>query len=220
MTDHIAIKVVVLAIWFASVYAHELGHALAAYWGGDREIRERGGFSPFRIWFNNPLMGLVLPAIVLLFTGFALPGAATRINRASLRSPGVISLVYLAGPAVTLLVAVLLAGLYHVAPAVGVGRAALAFSLFVTIMSFVLNMLPLPSLDGFGAIAAHLPHRLEYWMYRAAIPTVVFLCLLLLAVPDAGAILIRVCYRGTTLLGIDGHDWGYGFDSFRYGLRR
>jgi len=219
MPDHAVVKVVVIALWLTTVYLHELAHALAAYWGGDREIRARGGFSPIMIWFNNPMMGLVLPAIVLLFAGFAMPGAATRINRSALRSRGVISLVFLAGPAMTLVLACALAGVYHLA-APGIMQAAFAFAVFLTIMSFLLNLLPLPSLDGFGAIGAHLPPRVEHWAYRAAIPTVVFIALLLMAVPRAAGLVADVCIGGTELLGVSGHDLKSGFTLFRVGLGR
>jgi Zn-dependent protease len=219
MPDHAVVKLVVIALWLTTIYLHELAHALTAYWGGDREIRERGGFSPIMIWFNNPMMGLVLPAIVLLFAGFAMPGAATKINRSALRSRGVISLVFLAGPAMTLVMAGVLAGVYQLATAPLV-RDALAFTVFLTIMSFLLNLLPLPSLDGFGAIGAHLPPRVEHWAYRAAIPTVIFIALLLMAVPKAAGVVADVCIRGTELLGVDAQDLKSGFTLFRVGLGR
>ncbi|MBI2933028.1 MAG: site-2 protease family protein [Planctomycetes bacterium] len=219
MPDHVATKLLVLGIWFVSVYAHELGHAMAAYWGGDRAVRDRGGFSPIQIWFNNPWMGLVLPAIILMFTGFAFPGAATRVNRSSLRDSGVVSLVFLAGPAATLAITAALVGITFVLSP-GLLRTALALSVFLNIMSFLLNLLPLPSLDGFGAIGAHLPGRVEHWMYRAAVPTMVLLVLLLFAVPQAAAKLTDACLRGATLVGIEQRDVIEGFQRFTVGLTR
>ncbi|MFQ3628339.1 MAG: site-2 protease family protein, partial [Cyanobacteriota bacterium] len=32
----------VFVVWIASVCLHEFGHALVAYWGGDRSVKEKG----------------------------------------------------------------------------------------------------------------------------------------------------------------------------------
>ncbi len=217
--QHWTVKVAVLAIWFVSVYVHEVGHAAAAYWGGDREVGKRGGFSPIRMWLTNPVMTFVLPAIILLMAGFAFPGAATRIDRERLRGKWTVTLVYLAGPAASVVVTLVMAGLYHAMPE-GLVRWILAFSILLSVMSTLLNLLPVPSLDGFGAIGPHLPARVEKWAFRLALPLVIGLFVFLIAYRPAGLFVQDVCMRGAELLGVAKFDLERGLWRFMHGMPR
>lgn len=170
--------------WIFTVALHEFGHGLAAFLGGDYTIRERGGLTLNPLQYVDPLMSIVLPVLFLALGGVPLPGGVTYVRTDLLRSRAWETVVSLAGPATNLVVLVVLLGLMH--PAVGlfdleqpVSRwsnlqlvlAALAALQAVTV---VLNLLPIPPLDGFGAIAPYLPTDL---VHKVRTPPVSFLLL-------------------------------------------
>ena len=109
-------------------------------------------------------MTIVLPLIVLLIGGIALPGAAVYIDRRQLRNRFWQSLVSLAGPAANILCLLALALAFNLVPNADPtnwlwsGLAALA--LFQTV-AILLNLLPIPPLDGYGVIEPWLPNSIR-----------------------------------------------------------
>ncbi len=158
----------VTAGWITSVCVHEFGHAFVAYLGGDRGVASSGYLTLNPLRYTNVLLSLVMPVIFLLLGGIGLPGGAVYINHAALRSRSWDSAVSIAGPAGTLLCGVLVA-LPFLVP--GPGRTsslghfdfygALAFLGFIEAIAFVLNLLPIPGLDGFGILRPWLPYSLQ-----------------------------------------------------------
>jgi Zn-dependent protease len=158
----------VTAGWITSVCVHEFGHALVAYLGGDRSVRASGYLDLNPLRYTNILLSLVMPVLFLLFGGIGLPGGAVYIDRGALRSRGWDSAVSVAGP-----VGTMLCGLLVAAPFLIPGNAgwlnptnagffgALAFLGFIEAIAFVLNLLPVPGLDGFGIIRPWLPHSVQ-----------------------------------------------------------
>src|SRR5262249_58445236 len=111
------------------------------------------------------------PLVFLAMGGIGLPGGAVYVNVQAL-SPLQRSLVSAAGPVATLAVLIGLLGILHgaegalaAAPAL---RAALAFLAFLQLTALVLNLLPIPGLDGWGIIAPALPRPLQALGARAA----------------------------------------------------
>jgi Zn-dependent protease len=156
----------VFIAWIMSVVLHEFAHGLVAHWGGDYTLSERGGLSLNPLQYVNPVTSLLLPAIFLILGGVPLPGGATYVRRDLLRNRTWESAVSLAGPLANLLL--FLAGAVALHPRVGwvpdgapapdwtnaqqlVG--ALTILQFVTVL---LNLIPLPPLDGFGAVSPFL----------------------------------------------------------------
>src|SRR5438874_11588541 len=72
--------------WIMSVVLHEFAHGLVASWGGDYTIRERGGLTLNPFQYIDPVMSLLLPAVILLIGGIPLPGGVTYVRRDLLRS--------------------------------------------------------------------------------------------------------------------------------------
>ena len=152
--------IAVLLGWILSVCFHEFCHALAAYWGGDRSVREKGylGLNPAA--YIDPMMSILVPAIVLLLGGLPLPGAAVRIDQSSLRSRGWASAVSAAGPAANLILFLLLALILH--PGMGLVDHVdpnqpnwvrfLGVLTVLQLLAVMINLIPIPPLDGFGII--------------------------------------------------------------------
>lgn len=161
--ERVAVFVFVLSGWVMSLILHEFAHAFTAWRGGDYTIPSKGYLTLDPRLYTDWVTSIVLPLIFVVMGGIGLPGGAVWINRGFLRSRAIASGVSLAGPMVNLLIgAVCLipvsTGLIDVRsrPVLAV---ALAFLGFLQIAAVVLNLLPVPGLDGFGAIEPYLPRH-------------------------------------------------------------
>ncbi len=156
--------VFVLGGWIASVCVHEFGHAFTAYLGGDRSVIGNGYLTLNPIRYTHPLLSLAMPVAFILLGGFAFPGGAVYIDRRMLRSYRWESAVALAGPAGTLLSGLLMAVPFWIGatnPALIFDHLAffgsLAFLVFLEATGLIINLIPIPGLDGYNAIAPYLP---------------------------------------------------------------
>ncbi len=148
---------IVILGWIFSLCLHEFSHALVAYWGGDTSVREKGylTFNPLK--YTHPVYSILLPLVFLVLGGIGLPGGAVYIEKWRLRSKGWESAVSLAGPAANLLLGILLAVVLRFAPVTTTGVwPGMAFLALLQIMAVVLNLVPIPPLDGYGVIAPYL----------------------------------------------------------------
>ncbi|KAA8957742.1 site-2 protease family protein [Mycobacterium sp.] len=152
-----AVFTMVIAGWLASLCLHEFGHAITAWRFGDRDIAVRRYLSLDPREYTNPWLSLGLPMLFIVLGGIGLPGAAVFVQT-SFMTPLRRTIVSLAGPAVNLSLAVLLLALTRWAydPAHLVLWAGVAFLGFLQITAVLLNLLPIPGLDGYGALEAHL----------------------------------------------------------------
>jgi Zn-dependent protease len=180
---------VVLIGWVFSLCLHEFSHALVAYYGGDTTVREKGylTFNPLK--YTHPVYSLVLPLLFLVLGGIGLPGGAVYIETWRLRSRGWVSAVSLAGPASNLVLAILLGIVLRFAPPNAGGVwPGLAFLAFLQVSALVLNLLPVPPFDGFGALEPHLPMSMRTSMaqVRGMLPFVVFFVLWYVPFVNAG----------------------------------
>ena len=153
---------VVLIGWIFSLCLHEFLHALTAYWGGDITVREKGylTFNPLK--YTHPFYSIVMPLIFLLLGGIGLPGGAVYIEKWRLRSRRWESAVSLAGPTANVLLALLLALVLRLSPVSPGGIwPGLAFLALLQVMAAVLNLVPLPPLDGYGILAPFLPSSIR-----------------------------------------------------------
>jgi Zn-dependent protease len=153
---------IVLIGWIFSLCLHEFAHALAAYYGGDYTVKEKGylTFNPLK--YTHPVYSLLLPMLFLLMGGIGLPGGAVYIETWRLRSRQWNSIVSLAGPAANLLVALMIGLIFRFAPTSAGGIwPGLAFLGQLQIIALVLNLIPIPPLDGYRALAPYLPYNLR-----------------------------------------------------------
>ena len=110
----------------------------------------------------------MIPIVFLLFGGIGLPGGAVYINHSAIRSKVWDSAVSAAGPVGTLL-CLLLVAVPFLVPGhetwitnVNIGFfQALAFLAFIEVIALLLNLLPIPGLDGFGILRPWLPYSAQ-----------------------------------------------------------
>lgn len=150
------IVLLVLGGWAVSLCLHEFGHAIVAYRGGDYSVRSKGYLTLDIRRYTDPILSFVFPLVFLLLGGIPLPGGAVWINHGAIRSRGTRSFVSLAGPAINLVLGVALTFVVALVPmpvGLAVGLSCLAY---FQVIAFVLNILPIPGLDGFGILEPHL----------------------------------------------------------------
>ena len=172
--------IIVLVGWVFSLCLHEFSHAAVAYAGGDTTVRDKGylTFNPLK--YTHPIYSIVVPLLFLALGGIGLPGGAVYIETWRLRSRGWKSAVSLAGPAANLILAVVLGIILSVSPVSREGIwPALSFLAFLQVSALVLNLIPLPPFDGFGALEPYLPERIRTAVAQVSglLPWVVFFLL-------------------------------------------
>ncbi|GAA1825807.1 site-2 protease family protein [Luedemannella flava] len=145
----------VVAGWIVSLCLHEYAHALIAYRAGDVQVAAKGYLTLNPLRYAHPILSVVLPVVFLLLGGIGLPGGAVWIDHHAIRSKVADSLISLSGPATNLLFAGVLAAPFWL----GVDVAAhpgfwsgVAFLGFLQVSAGVLNLMPLPGLDGGNAL--------------------------------------------------------------------
>lgn len=167
-----------LTVWCVSLCLHEFGHAVLAYYGGDYSVRDKGYLDLDPTKYTTLVGSLVIPLVMFLLGGIGLPGGAVFIKTSALRSKKWQSLVSLAGPWATFCCAVLLCSPFFcmsvASKSMIVNRTAdhvgfwegLAFCAMIQFSALLLNLLPIPPLDGFGAILPWLPKDWQDWLDR------------------------------------------------------
>src|SRR5512140_560945 len=160
--------IIVIIGWIFSLCLHEFSHALVAYFGGDTSVREKGylTFNPLK--YTHPVYSLLMPMVFLLLGGIGLPGGAVYIEKWRLRSRAWESAVSLAGPAANLLLAIIIVVVLYFAPAsMKTVTPALAFLCLLQVTALILNLVPLPPLDGYGIISTFLPQPVRIRLDQA-----------------------------------------------------
>jgi Zn-dependent protease len=152
---------IVVVGWVFSVCLHEFGHAWVAMKGGDYTVEEKGYLSMNPVYYTHPVMSFLLPMLFMAMGGIGLPGGAVYINKSLLRSREWETGVSMAGPAMNLILAIVLTLLLRLVfiPYFPDYTAthALAFLLVLQISAILFNLIPVPPLDGFQALEPWLP---------------------------------------------------------------
>jgi Zn-dependent protease len=209
-----AMIIFVLLAWCCSVCAHEFAHSLVAYHGGDRSVRDKGYLRLDVLAYTHVLYSIVLPLVVLFLGGLPLTGAAVYIEHTQLRSRCWRSSVALAGPAMTLLCGAVLSLLFVADVPAAAATSSLplvlwegvAFLVYLEYAAFVLNMLPLPPLDGYGALEPWLPARVRTFVKRHY--TIISWCSLILilalfwALPFVRSAVLELCAVSRVPMGL------------------
>jgi Zn-dependent protease len=165
-----------LMAWLLCVCVHEFSHALIAYFGGDKSVRDKGYLTLDPTRFIDPVFSLLLPAVVLLVGGLPLPGGAVMIEERALRSRKWSIYVSAAGPVSNFVLFLLFSLPLHpllglVDPPTALGQVQPTWVYFCGAMAYLnfiatlFNLIPVPPLDGYRLIE-HLLRPETQWKMR------------------------------------------------------
>ena len=153
-----------------AITLHEAAHGYVARYFGDMTAWQQGRISLNPVRHIDPVGTILLPMLTLWMGGILFGWAKpVPVNFAALRNPKKDMLwVALAGPASNLLMALGWALIYKIALAFpdnyyAVPLLAMAkIGININVVLMVLNLLPLPPLDGGRIAISMLPHQLAY----------------------------------------------------------
>lgn len=213
---HIGVFVFVFVGWIISLCLHEWGHAATAWAGGDKSVAELGYLTLNPLRYANPVMSILLPLAFLAMGGIGFPGGAVYVNRDAIRTPLLRAAMSAAGPTMNVLFLVLIALTLRFAPMSDPLAAALSFLAVLQATAVVLNLLPIPGLDGFGILETILPAKERDAL--APISRVVGLALLvsIYMVPQLFQPIWQAALAACGWLGIGDHAIWSGYDLFRF----
>lgn len=196
----------IFAGWIFSLCLHEFGHAVVAYAAGDYTVKEKGYLSLNPLKFADPFLSVILPLVILLIGGIGLPGGAVYIEHQLIRSRGWDCMVSLAGPAANVILALLLCipfkvGLIDPAstnPAI----EAYAFLILLQVFAVMFNLIPIPPLDGFQAIAAWFSYEFRVRAMQYAGTGIFILIIIFFMVPAASQVFWNTALTIASWLGV------------------
>jgi Zn-dependent protease len=211
----------ILIGWILSVVLHEFAHGAVAYLGGDYTIKERGGLSLNPLQYVDPVMSIILPTVILIMGGIPLPGGVTYVRRDLLRSRMWDAAVSAAGPAMNFLLFLLLSLPFH--PTIGIitvpasaGQAPnlylfLAAMAQLQMVAALLNLIPVPPLDGFQIVGAFMDPALRARLMQPPFGIIAFVVLfmVLFSVPGVMQAMFSLTDRVWVAL-------GFGWDELRF----
>lgn len=181
---YVGVFTFIIAGWVVSLSLHEFAHAFIGWRCGDHGVVMRGylTLNPFK--YAHPVLSIVFPVLIILIGGIGLPGGAVWV-RTSFMTKWQKTFVSLAGPMTNVIFAVLLLMLTRTFydPQHSVFWAAVAFMGFLQVTASVLNLLPIPGLDGYGALEPHLSPDTQRALEPAKGWAFLILLVLLLATP-------------------------------------
>ncbi|MFC3500545.1 site-2 protease family protein [Micromonospora krabiensis] len=208
----------VVSGWLVSLCLHEYAHAIVAFRAGDRSVAHRGYLTLNPLKYSHPLLSIALPVLVVLLGGIGLPGGAVWVDRHAI--PGRLrhSLVSLAGPATNVLFTLLLVLALRVGTGTGGSIefwAGVALLAFLQLTASLLNLLPVPGLDGGNMIQ---PWLNPQWrrMYDLFAPYGFILLFALLWNPRISGWFFGAVFAVGDALGLPSWLYATGFDLIRF----
>jgi Zn-dependent protease len=205
----------VAVTWILSVGVHEFGHAFVAHKAGDTTIVEKGYLTLDPLKYSDLVTTIIFPLLALALGGIGFPGGAVYLREDLMRSKGWRSLASLAGPLGTLAVLVALA---VVLPFVASGPLYNALSLLALLQAsaLVLNLLPIPGLDGYGVIRPFLSDGVRARLVKVERVGFLILFALIFWVPGVSGFIFGAALTVTDLLGVSRPAVGAGWQAFHF----
>lgn len=181
---YVGVFTLVIAGWVVSLCLHEFAHAYTAYRFGDHGVAMRGYLTLNPLKYTHPVLSLLIPIVFIALGGIGVPGGAVYV-RTDFMTKRQKTIVSLAGPLTNVAFAVILltitALLYD--PDHNVFWAGMAFSGFLQVTAALLNLLPVPGLDGYGALEPHLSPETQRALAPAKVWGLLVLFVLFIASP-------------------------------------
>jgi Zn-dependent protease len=205
--------------WIFSLCLHEFAHAATAFIGGDRSDGTASYLSFNPLKYLHPVLSILLPVVFILLGFIALPGGAVYLNRNMVRNRGWQSAISAAGPLMNLLFLVLTAIPFALGLADPVTHPMLAGALgvlaFFEAAAVILNLLPIPGLDGYGILEPWLPYS-----WRSALAPFrgygfMILVLILFFLPGAQLLYQTTIFNVLLAAHVDLFAVGAGFQAFQ-----
>ncbi|MFJ8041139.1 site-2 protease family protein [Kitasatospora sp. NPDC096147] len=206
----------VVAGWVVSLCLHEYGHARTALHGGDISVGSKGYLTLNPLKYANVLLSFVLPLVFVILGGIGLPGGAVYIERHRINGRLKHSLISAAGPLVNVLFAAALliplgAG-WVSSPALAAGMGFLGL---LQVSAALLNLLPVPGLDGYGIVEPWLSYSTRRSLAPVA-PYGMLAVFLLLWQPEVNRWFFGLVYDVMELFGADPYYAQVGNYLFRF----
>ncbi len=199
--------------WIMSVCLHEYAHALAAYLAGDRSVRDRGYLTMNPLLYIDPVNSILFPALFLWFGGIPLPGGAVLVDRSAFRKKWQASAVSGAGPLTNFVLFLLLSAVIH--PKVGlvpnqVVQTWPAWAVFAGAMAFLqifavlLNLIPMPPMDGFNVIEPYLDPATRQRIMNSRVSSLGFIIIFaaFVFIPQVSAFFFNIIFAMFAAIGI------------------
>jgi Zn-dependent protease len=209
----------VLSGYLISICLHEFGHAVAAYYCGDRTVRAKGYLTLNPLRYTNLQYSIILPLLFVVIGGVALPGAAVYIDRRLLRR-WQDAFVSAAGPIATAIVLGLLLLVLKMGKGALMGapvlHASIAYLAMLQTMMLIFNLIPCPGLDGWGVVRYALPLALRNIGQRFAPIAPLILIAALFFVPDLSRSFWHAVFRICDGVGVDPRLAWLGFQLFQF----
>ncbi len=216
--------VFVLSGWLITLCLHEFSHALTAHRGGDDTVAGKGYLRLDPRAYGHPLLTVVLPLFFLVLGGLPLPGGAVQIETHRLRNRFRDALVSAAGPAVNIVAAFLLLtvlaifgpwAIWNLGEPQAAFWSALTFLAYLQVATAILNLIPMPGLDGWGIIEPYLSdstrHKAQFIK-----PFGVIILFVLLLLPPVGVAFSEFSRFWLDVAGAPINGDVYGYILFRW----
>ncbi|MFG2328197.1 site-2 protease family protein [Streptomyces sp. NPDC048604] len=213
-----SVFVFVSAAWVVSLCLHEYAHARTALHSGDLTVGAKGYLTLNPMAYTHAVLSVILPLLFVIMGGIGLPGGAVFIERHRIRGRWRHSLISAAGPLTNVLFAVVCTAPFWLDALDGVPlafRYALAFLAMLQITAALLNLLPVPGLDGYGVIEPWLSEGLRRKIEPIA-PYGFFVVIALLFVPAVGGAFFDGMDALLQSLGVHPFDRSCGWELYRF----
>jgi Zn-dependent protease len=201
----------VILILILSVVIHEVMHGYAAHTLGDPTARLQGRLTLNPLKHIDLMGSIIIPGILVLshspfLFGYAKPVPYNPYNLRNQRWGEAI--VAFAGPGINIIIALLFGLLIRIGTSTGFATASFvelgSVVVFINILLAVLNLIPIPPLDGSKVLASLLPYRLaqEYGRLRTLLETNIFLGfgLIVLFILLFGGLFVQFIYAISSLI--------------------
>jgi Zn-dependent protease len=213
----------VVSGWQVSLCLHEYGHAVVGYFSGDHSVADKGYLRLNPLKYTNIFLSIVLPVVFVILGGIGLPGGAVWIDHRHINSRVKDSLISATGPLANIVLALIASVpfLFHDFSFSLPGDphyafwAALALLAFLQVTAAILNLLPIPGVDGGGIIYPWLSREYQRaWNLFA--PYGMLLLFALLWQPRINEYFFNFVYFFTDRLGLDSGLISSGFQLLRF----
>lgn len=213
--------IIVTVLWVFSVCLHEFGHAWVAYKGGDYSVRDKGYLTLNPLHYTHPVYSLLMPVVFMILGGIGLPGGAVYIDHSLLRSRKWETGVALAGIAMNILMVLFIGAFFKFGfiqnDPQSLAAVSLGLLLQLEIGAILLNLIPVPPLDGFQAIAPWLPAEMRERLFAMSNMGPWILFLALWYVEPLNQAFWDAIWFFTRLLGVDPYtSYVVGMHAFRF----